>query len=99
MTDSAIALFCCLDDFAMLVEDWERHHLIPSDHQRRRTGKLSLGKRLFIMVLCPISADKDFKHFWLYGLSQEYRDCFGALPSFGRFVSLKGIYILVSTTV
>ncbi len=41
------------------------------------------------MVLCPISADKDFKHFWLYGLSQEYRDCFGALPSFGRFVSLK----------
>ena len=32
---------------------------------------------LFIMVLFPISAYKDFKHFWLYGLTQEYRDCFG----------------------
>ena len=43
---------------------------------------------LFIMVLFPISAYKDFKHFWLYGLTQEYRDCFGDLPSYSRFVSL-----------
>ena len=89
MTDSTIALFCCLDDFARLVEDWERHHLIPSDRQRRRAGKLSLGEMLFIMVLFHISAYKDFKHFWFYGLSQEYGDCFGELPSYSRCVSLK----------
>ena len=89
MTDSTIALFCCLDDFAKLVEDWERHHLIPSHRQRRRAGKLSLGEMLSIMVLFHISAHKDFKHFWFYGLSEEYGDCFGALPSCGRFVSLK----------
>ena len=89
MTDSTIALFCCLDDFAKLVVEWERYHLIPSDRQRRRAGKLCLGEMLFIMVLFHVSAYKDFKHFWLYGLSQEYRDCFGALPSYSRFVSLK----------
>ena len=65
MTDFTIALFCCLDDCARLVEDWERHPLIPSNGQRRRAGKLSLGEMLFIMVLFHISADKDFKHFRL----------------------------------
>ena len=89
MTDSTIALFCCLDDCARLVEDWERHHLIPSNGQRRRAGKLSLGEMLSIMVLFHISAYKAFKPFRLYGLSQEYGDCFGELPNYSRFVSLK----------
>ena len=89
MSDSTIALFCCLDDFAKLFEDWQRHHLIPADRQRIRTGKLSLGEILVIMVLFHVSSYKDFKYFWLYGIRQEFRHCFGALPSYGRFVSLK----------
>ena len=51
MRDSTIALFCCLDDFAKLFEDWQQHHLLPSDRQRIRGGKLSLGEMLFIMAL------------------------------------------------
>ena len=88
MKDSTIALFCCLDDFAKLFEDWERHHLLPSSRQRWRHGKLSLGEMLFIMVLFHISPYKDFKHFWFYGLRHQYRDCFGELPSYSRFVRL-----------
>ena len=63
MKDSAIALFCCLDDFAKLFKKWERHHLLPSSRQRWRPDKLSLGEMLFIMVLFHISPYKDFKHF------------------------------------
>lgn len=88
MNTSIIALFCCLDDFAKIFEDIERHRLIDTGRQRLRTGKLSLSEMLFIMVLFHLSSYKDFKHFWFYGVLQEYRGCFGALPSYGRFVTL-----------
>ena len=88
MEDLTIALFCCLDDFAKLFEDRERHHLLPSSRQRWRHGELSLGEMLFIMVLFHISPYKDFKHFRFYGLRHQYRDCFGELPSYSRFVRL-----------
>jgi len=35
-----------------------------------------------------LSAYKDFKHFWLYGIEHEYRSYFRDIPSYGRFVSL-----------
>ncbi len=73
---------------AKTYEDWERHRLIPSGRQRLRSGKLTLGESLFIMVLFHLSPFKDFKHYWIYGVEQKYRDCFGNLPSYGRFVSL-----------
>ena len=33
------ALYCCLDDFCKVFEDWEAHRLIPSQTTRQRTGK------------------------------------------------------------
>lgn len=88
MSITTTALFVCLDDFAKIFEDWERHRLIPTMRKRRRPGKLSLGEMLFIMVLFHLSPFKDFKHYWFHGVEQKYRDCFGDLPSYGRFVTL-----------
>ena len=99
MSLSTTALFCCLDDFAKTFEDWERHHLIPTGRKRRRSGKLSLGEMLFIMVLFHLSPFRDLprrrllvsfanKHFWRYGIEDKYRDCFGDLPAYERFVAL-----------
>lgn len=88
MSISNIALFCCLDDFARAFEEWERHRLIPTGRLRRRPGKLALGEMLFIMVLFHLAEFRHFKAFWRYGIEQKYRDCFGELPSYGRFVGL-----------
>ena len=88
MKDSTVAPFCCLDDFAKIYNDWQQHHLIPSSSQCQRAGKLCLGKMLFIMVLFHLSAYRDFKHFWRYGVEQELDHCFAQLPSYGRFVAL-----------
>ena len=49
------ALYCCLDDFCKVFEDWEVHRLIPSEHTRQRTGKLSRAEMLFIVVLFHLS--------------------------------------------
>ena len=33
------ALYCCLDDFCKVFEDWEAHRLIPSQTTRQRRYK------------------------------------------------------------
>ena len=88
MTIDITALYCCLDDFCKVFADWEAHRLIPSEQTRQRPGKLSRSEMLFIVVLFHLSPFKHFKAFYLYGIGQKYRACFGNLPHYDRFVSL-----------
>src|SRR6195952_62684 len=82
------ALYCCLDDFCKVFEDWEAHRLIPSPTIRQRAGKLSRSEMLFIMVLFHLAPYKNFKVFALYWIGHQHRNCFGGLPHYDRFVSL-----------
>ncbi len=88
MNTSTIALFCCLYDFGCLCEAWERHRLVPTTRKRIRKTKLTLGEMMFIMTLFHLSPYRNFKRFWLHAIEGYYRDCFGDLPSYGRFVAL-----------
>jgi hypothetical protein len=82
------ALDCCLDACGKVFEDWEAHRLLPSAHTRPRTGQLSRSAMLLIMVRFHLSACKHVKAFDHYGVGQQHRACFGALPHDDRFVSL-----------
>src|SRR4051794_31792368 len=82
------ALYCCLDDFCQVFEDWEAHRLIPSPTTRQRSGKLSRSEMLLIVVLFHLSPYKNFKVFYLYGIGCQHRTCFRDLPHYDRFVSL-----------
>lgn len=88
MSINITALYCCLDDFCKIFEEWEGYRLIPSGKKRRRTGKLSLSEMLFIMVLFHLSPFKNFKAFYRYGVERLYRNCFDEIPHYDRFVSL-----------
>ena len=88
MSIHKVAAFVCLDDFAQIYESFQEHHLLPRQGQRRRSGKLSLGEMLFIMVLFHSSGYKWFKLFYLQGICGQYRDLFREVPSYGRFVTL-----------
>ena len=57
-------LYCCLDDFCKVFEDWQAHRLIPSSRKRQRSGKLSRSEMLFIVVLFHLSPYKNFKTFY-----------------------------------
>src|SRR5438270_2450552 len=74
--------------FLQVFADWEAHQLIPSPGRRQRSGKLSRAEMLFIMVLFHLSAYKNFKTFYLYGIGCQHRACFRDLPHDDRFVSL-----------
>jgi Transposase DDE domain len=82
------ALYCCLDDFCKVFEEWEAHRLIPAAQTRKRPGKLSRAEMLFIVVLFHLSGYRNFKTFYLYGIGVERRDCFADLPHYDRFISL-----------
>jgi hypothetical protein len=87
MSVDVTALYCCLDDFCKLFEEWEEHQLIPSE-TGQRTGKLSRSEMLLIVVLFHLSPFKHFKAFYHYGIGCQHRACFGAIPHYDRFVSL-----------
>jgi hypothetical protein len=74
------ALYCCLDDFCKVFEDWEAHRLIPSQTTRQRTGKLSRSEMLFIMVLFHLSPFKHFKVFYHYGSASSIAPAFVSFP-------------------
>ena len=88
-------VWCCsaalMDDCAQLCQDWQQHHLIPSDRQRQRPGKLSLGEVLFndgALPSLPRQGPQAFLPLWG---GAGVRHPLLSFPGTSRFVVLTGL--------
>lgn len=80
------SLYCLLDDFCKVYQEWERYKLIETDRKRHRKGMLSLAEMLTIMVCFHLDSFKNFKYYYLYGVCMRQRGDFKQLPCYARFV-------------
>jgi len=82
------AIFCFIDDFCKIFEDWQSHKLLPSSQQRQRETNLSLSEMLTIMVIFHMSPCKNFKWFYEVYLRNKHGKDFPQLVEYARFVAL-----------
>ncbi|MBV8401686.1 MAG: hypothetical protein JOZ17_23620 [Acetobacteraceae bacterium] len=90
MTIDITALYCCLDDFCKVFDEWGAHRLIPSEGTRRRAGKLSRSEMLFIVVLFHLSPYKNFKTFYLYVCSFQGTAIALRIDTLTRLIRMSG---------
>ena len=85
-------LFCVIDDFCKMYEEWERHRFIPNSGMRRRCGVMSMSDLMTIMVLFHVSPCKNFKWVYLAYLPLKHGKDFPNRVSYTRFVVLQSRY-------
>ena len=82
-------LFCDVDDFCRLfLPAWHRQLLTDGTRQRRRTGRLTLGEIMTILIYFHQAQYRHFKAFYLLHLCRHCRSEFPDLLSYNRFVAL-----------
>lgn len=82
------SLFCFIDDFCKIFDDWQRHKFLPSPQQRQRETNLNLSEMLTIMVIFHMSPCKNFKWFYKGYLQIKHSKDFPKLVEYERFVAL-----------
>ena len=81
-------LFCFIDDFCQIYEDYERKRLLPSNKHRNRSNNLALSEMLTIMIMYHTSYAKNFKYFYKTYVEYLHKDDFSGSLSYNRFVEL-----------
>lgn len=80
-------LYCIIDDFTKLYNEYEKQKLLPSNRKRHQACKMSLSEMLTIMVMFHTSYSKNFKYFYKSYIEYLYKEDFTSM-SYTRFVSL-----------
>ena len=83
-----VALYVCIDDFSKIYEEWEQKKLIGTTKNRKREGKLSMSKKLLIVVLYHLEGFKNFKYYYKYAVKIKYKSIFKEVLCYDRFIHI-----------
>ena len=78
----------CIDDFSKIYEECEEKKLIGATKNRKREGKLSMSKKLLIVVLYHLEGFKNFKYYYKYAVEIKYKSLFKEAPYYDRFIQI-----------
>ncbi|WP_445628068.1 IS982 family transposase [Nostoc sp. DSM 114167] len=81
------ALFCHVDDFCKAFEaQWQRKLLNHGGIKRVRAKSLCLSEIMTIIIAFHQNHYRNFKHFYLNQVKQQWSSAFPGLPSYQRFI-------------
>jgi len=81
------ALFCHVDDFCVDFEaQWQKMLLSQGGRKRMRSKSLYLSEIMTILIAFHQNHYRNFKHFYLNQVQQQWHSAFPRLPSYHRFV-------------
>jgi transposase len=81
------ALFCHIDDFCHDFEaQWAKKLLTHGSIKRIRPKSLCLSEMMTILIAFHQNYYRNFKHFYLNQVQQQWSSAFPGLPSYQRFV-------------
>lgn len=86
---SLLEIFCDVDDFMLIFDDWlKKHTLTQAPSPRGRKTTLSMSEVMTIIIWFHQSHYRDFKAFYQQYVCQQLRAEFPNLVSYNRFVEL-----------
>ncbi|CAO5031692.1 hypothetical protein MiTs_01233 [Microcystis aeruginosa NIES-2521] len=81
------ALFCPVDDFCHQFEEhWQQKLLHHGVIKRVRAKSLCLSEIMTILIAFHQNHYRNFQHFYLNHVQQQWGDAFPGLPSYQRFI-------------
>lgn len=84
-----LPLFCEIDDFCQVFEQFNRTRVISDGKTRQRATNLSQSEVMTILVMYHLSGYKKLKAFYLQEIVRYHNLDFPALCSYQRFVQLQ----------
>ena len=86
---SLLEIFCDVDDFMLVFDDWLKNHaLTETPSKRGRKPTLTMSEVMTIIIWFHQSHYRDFKAFYQEHVCQHLRSEFPKLVSYNRFVEL-----------